>query len=438
MLQPKRTLVVAVLSSCLGFPLLRTGTVAAQEAIAHPPQQTPAPSVVHLTLEEAAQRAISVNKLLALGTMNVTSKSYATRAVQANYFPQVIGASAYLHFDEPLGDVLSIRGRPLVGLPPKVFDANFLNQNSSWTIVAAVQPITDLLKVRQGVLIARADQQIAQAKLDSGTREVVSGAEQLYWGILAVRRIQAGAAQGVQGAEELAKTGSLEARTALVEAKQGLEDANKQLAGLEEQLNNLLDYPPCTKLELAEPAPPVLPFACVDEAIALAIASSPDVREARANIDKGRAAVAAGKLEFVPSILVTGGYLNQTAMSYVQQDSEYFGVVGSYTFFDGGKRRNTIRERETLTAMAVLKLQQTEDDVRQKTVKAFREFAETRQALATAGELVAVRTEAAKAAKTPDAMMAAAKPAALAQVDYVKAELAHQQAYVTLMVLIGK
>jgi outer membrane protein TolC len=389
-------------------------------------------------LEEATQRAISVNKLLALGAMNVTSKGYATRAVQANYFPQVIGASAYLHFDEPLGEVLSTRGRPVLGLPPKVFDVNFLNQNSSWTTVAAIQPITDLLKVRQGVLIARADQQIAQAKLDSGTREVVSGAEQLYWGILAVRRIQAGAAQGVQGAEMLAKSGTLEARTALVEAKQGLEDANKQLAGLEEQLNNLLDYPPCTKLELAEPAPPVLPFACVDEAIALAIAASPDVREAQANIEKGRAAVAAGKLEYVPSIMVTGGYLNQTAMSYVQQDSEFVGVVGSYTFFDGGKRRNTIRERETLTAMAVLKLQQTQDDVRQKTVKAFREFDETRQALATAGELVGVRTETAKAAKTPEAMMASAKPLALAQVDYIKAQLAHQQAYVTLMVLIGK
>jgi len=125
-------------------------------------------------------------------------------------------------------------------------------------------------------------------------------------------------------------------------------------------------------------------------------------------------------------------------MSYIQQDFEYVGVIGSYTFFDAGKRRNTIRERETLTAMAVLKLQQTEDDVRQKTVKAFREFGETRQALATAGELVGVRTESAKTAKTPEAMMAAAKPLALSQVDYIKAELAHQQAYVTLMVLIGK
>jgi outer membrane protein TolC len=409
-----------------------------QEKITHPPEAVQPSGVVNLTLEQAVARAISVNKLLALGNMNVESKGYATRAAQALYGPQVIGGSVYLHWDEPLGEVLSTRGRPLLGLPPRVFDVSVLNQNSSWTVIYALQPITDLLKVRQGVLIARADQQIAQAQVDKGTREVVSGVEQLYWGILAVRRIQAGAAQGVQGAEALAKNGTLEARLALVEGKQGLEDANKQLADLEEKLNNLLDYPPCTKLELLDPPPPVLPFACVDEAIGLAIASSPEVREAQANIDKGRAAVAAGKLEYVPSVALTAGWLDQTAMSYVQQDSEFFGVIGSYTFVDWGKRRATIRQRETLTAMAVLKLQETQDDVRQKTVKAFREFEETRQSLATAGEMVAVRTEAVKKAANPEAMMAAGKEQALAQVNYVKAELAHQQAYVQLMVLIGK
>jgi outer membrane protein TolC len=274
--------------------------------------------VVHLTIDEAVHRAISVNKLLSLGGMNVQSKDFATLAVRSNYFPQVIGTSAYVHFDDPLGSVLSTRGHPRLGLPPFVREANFLNQNSSWTAVFALQPITDLLKVRQGVRIGRADEAIAQAQLDKGTREVASGVEQLYWGILAVRRIKAGAAQGVQGAElMLSKTQTLEVRTALVEAKQGLQDADKQLASLQEQLNNLLDYPACTTLDLVEPAPPVLPCACCDQAIGLALAASPEVREAQATIDKARAAVAAGRLDYVPSIAVMGGYLNQTAMDYI-------------------------------------------------------------------------------------------------------------------------
>jgi outer membrane protein TolC len=393
---------------------------------------------VHLSLPDAVQRALAVNKLLALGAMNVQSKGFATRVVESNYYPHVTGLSYYFNFNEPLGDVLSIRGRPLLGLPGGVFDVSVLNQNSAWNTILGAQPITDLLKVRQGVLVSRADEHVAQAQLDKGTREVVSGVEQLYWGILAVRRIRDGAAQGAQGAEMFAKTETLEARTALVEAKQGLQDADKQLAALEEQLNNLLDYPPCTKLDLLEPPLPVLPFACADQAIALAIAASPEVHEAQANIDKGRAAVRAAKLDYVPSIAVVGGYCNQTAMSYVQQDIGFFGVVGSIAIVDGGKRKNTIRERETLVGMAILKLQQTEDEVRQKTVKAFREFEETRQAVVTAEELVAVRIEATKKATSPVDMLAGAKAQGLAQVDYIKAQLAHQQAYVQLMTLIGK
>jgi outer membrane protein TolC len=403
-------------------------------------------------LEEAVTRAISVNKLLGLAGMNIRNKEFTTASVRANYFPQVLGGVAYLHFDEPLGSVLTLRGRPLLGLPPKVLTANVFEENSSWAAVYALQPITDLLKVRQGVLIGRADEAIAQAQLDKGTREVISGVQQLYWGILAVRKIRAGAEQGVQGAELMVKQmPTIEARVALTEAKQGLLEAAKQLAGLEEQLANLLDLPPCTVLDLVEPAPPVLTFACCEDAINLAIAASPEVREAQATIDKARAAVAAGKLEYVPSIAVTGGYLNQTAQLYMQENIGFAGVIGSCTFVDWGKRKNTIRAREMLESMAVLKLQQTQDEVRQKTIKAWREFDETRQTLTLAGELVEARKEVTKQASSPEAMTKAAKdPAlieillkavkdqALAQVDYIKAELAHQQAYVQLMTLLGK
>jgi len=142
---------------------------------------------------------------------------------------------------------------------------------------------------------------------------------------------------------------------------------------------------------------------CADEAVALAIASSPDIHEAEENIAKALAAVRAGKLEYVPTVAVVGGYTNQTAADYIQPNIGFFGVVGSYTFVDWGKRRNTIREREQLVAMATLKVQQTQDTVRQSALKAFREFQETQQALQLAGELVAVRTEAEKAAAAPAA-----------------------------------
>lgn len=76
--------------------------------------------------------------------------------------------------------------------------------------------------------------------------------------------------------------------------------------------------------------------------------------------------------------------------------------------------------------------------MRQKAQKAFRELAETQQARTMAQEMLNLRTEAEKKAGAPAAMMAAAKARMLAEVDFIKADLAYRQAYVLLMNLIGQ
>ncbi len=51
--------------------------------------------------------------------------------------------------------------------------------------------------------------------------------------------------------------------------------------------------------------------------------------------------------------------------------------------------------------------------------------------------MIEVRKESEKAAATPTAKFTAAKDSMTAQVDYVKADLAHRIAFVKLMSLIG-
>jgi outer membrane protein TolC len=170
----------------------------------------------------------------------------------------------------------------------------------------------------------------------------------------------------------------------------------------------------------------------------MALANNPDIREAEENVSKAEAATRAAKLDYVPSIALVGGYMNQTAADYIQPNIGYVGVMGSYTFVDWGKRRNTIREREQLIAMANLKVQQTQDTVRQDTLKAFRAYEQSKQALTLAGQMVSLRTDAAKAAMDPTGKLKAGKDVATAQADYVKADLALRTAYVKLASLIGK
>jgi outer membrane protein TolC len=187
-----------------------------------------------------------------------------------------------------------------------------------------------------------------------------------------------------------------------------------------------------------------MPYHCADDMTGLALASSPEIREAEQTVCKAQAGLAAGKLDFVPSIAAVGGYVNQTGASYVQQDIGYIGVVGTYTFVDWGKRRNVIRERQSLLAAARLKLEQTETDIRQKVQQAFREIEQSQSALKTAQEMVGVRQQIVKKATTPEVMqnpeplLKASKNLLLAEVDLVKADLAYREAYVKLMAMAGK
>jgi outer membrane protein TolC len=427
----------------------RAQTPAAQAA----PPAAAQPAVQSLTLDEARQRVVANSRLLALAAMNAEGKGFATKAMRAQYFPQIIGQSVYFRFNDSLGSVVTTPGRtvsgpkgqPLASFPSVTVDVAVLNQDTSFTTIAAVQPLTALLKVRQGVKAAQADQEIAQAQLEKGRRELISGTEQLFWGLLATQRIRAGALEGVRGAEMLARAPSapIEVRLALAEARQGLQQVENQFADLQEQMNLLLDQPACTRLELVEPPAPEPCVKCADEAVSLALAVSPEVREAELNVQKARAGACAAKVDYLPNVALIGGYLNQSFADYIQPNVSYVGVMGSYTFWDWGKRKNTVREAENLAALASLKVRTTQDEVRQKALKAFRQLEQTRDAIQAAEEMVKLRKEAEKLATTPAALtnpgplLTASKKRMEAEVDFVKADLAYRTAYVELMALLG-
>ena len=438
-------LIVTAVLSVAGLLGLGASPVGAQpEAIAvRPGPRAGAPTTYRITLDEARQRVLANNKLMRLAAENVQSKGHATGAARADYFPKIVGSSVYLHFSDPLGKVITTSNHPVLGIPPMNIPANVANQDSSFTSILLFQPVTDLLKVRDGVRIAQADEQIAQAQLEKGARELVSDLVQLYWGLLATQQIRAGILESYRGAEQLARLGTLEVRTALVETKQALLQADGQVADLQEELDILLDLPTCTVLELIEPALPGLPVTCAEDAVNRAVEASPDVREAVHNIAKAEAATHAARLDFVPSIVAMGGYTNQTAASYIQPNFGYIGVMASYTFIDWGKRRHIIRERAHLISMATLKYEQTLDEVRQTTLKSYRSLTATHEALTLAQELVGLRKEAEariqdQARTNPGAVLDASKARGTAEVDYVKADLAYRQAHMDLLKLIGQ
>jgi outer membrane protein TolC len=412
--------------------------LAAEEAPTLHAPAAEAPPVRRLTLEEAKQLALADNKSLALAHLSIEEKRHIKAAAWKDYFPKILGNVTYLRFDDNLGSVLTIPGRglgllPAGGLP---VSTSVFQQNSTFTTALVAQPLTKLIAVNAAVKIAHADEIAARAQLDKGTRDLLSGVAQAYYALLGAQRIEAALALQVQMLQEQVKATPLPAlRVGLLEAQQGLVQVRGQERELTEQLDSLLEVPPCTRLELVEPIPAEPPVHCADDAAQAALSNSPEVRAAQQDIAKARAALQVARMDYIPDVLLFGGYENQTSIQAIQPNFSFLGVMGNYTFWAWGKRRNISNQRKTEIALAQQNVQVIMDKVQLEARKAYNSFEQARETYQLAGAMVEARKDAEKAAFGPAAIQAKADTAR-AELDYMKAEIAYRVAHAQLMALI--
>jgi outer membrane protein TolC len=396
------------------------------------------PAVRRLTLEEAKQLALADNKSLGLARLSIEEKRHIKAAAWKDYFPKILGNVTYLRFNDNLGSVLTIPSHGLgilpaggVAVPTAVFQ-----QNSTFATAFVAQPVTKLIAVNAAVQIARADENVARAQLDKGTRDLLSGVAQAYYALLGAQRIEAALTLQVQMLEGLVKKTPLPAlRVGLLEAQQGLVQVRGQARELMDQLDNLLDLPPCTRLELVDPIPVEPPVRCAEDAAQVALANSPEVRAAQQDVTKARAALRVARLNYVPDVLLFGGYQNQTAVQAIQPNISFLGVTANYTFWEWGKRKNITNQRKTDIAMAEQNVQVTVDKVQLEARKTYNSFEQAREAYQLAGAMVQARKEAEKTAEGPAAIQAKADTAR-AELEQMKAEIAYRVAHAQLAAIL--
>jgi outer membrane protein len=390
--------------------------------------------VCRLTLEDAKQRALMNNKALALARLNIDSKGHATSAATKDYLPKLLGNVTYFHFDNPLGTVLTTRGTVLPGTIP----VNVLNQNTALSTALVAQPITKLIAVNAAVQVSRADEAIAQVKLDQGAQQILSGVTQAYYALIGAQRIRSALALQAQMLQQVGGAQpSPELRIGLVELRQGLLQVEGQIQELTDQLNDLIDFPGGTMLELADPMPSALPIDSAEQAVQMSMTNNPEMREAAQTICKAEAAMKIARMAYLPDVNVVGGFANQTGASYIQQNITYVGVTGSYTFFEWGKKVDLLRQRQADLAMAQQNMQVVSDKVQLETRKTFGAFQQALSAYRLAEEMVQAYQDAEKSANGPAAMMAAKGATAKAELEYMKAEITYRVAHAQMASAIG-
>ncbi len=365
-----------------------------------------------------------------LAHINVNEKHQAAIAATKDFYPKILGNSTYFHFDNPLGSVITTRGVVL----PTFVSVNVLNQDTSLTTALVAQPITKLIAVNGLVQISKADESIARAKLDGGAKELLSGVTQAYYGLIGAIRIQdALQLQETVLHKQLGITPLPQLRIGLLEVQQGLAQIRSQVQELTDQMNDLLDFPPGTHLELVDPVPPPPSVQSIEQAMQLAASCNSQVREAQQEIAKAEAALKIANMDYLPDVNVVGGWANQTGASYIQDNFTYFGLTATYTFWEWGKKNDIVRVREADVALAHQNLQMAMDKVQLAARKAYSEFVQALAAYRLAGEMVQACQDAEKGVADPTAAANAQAATAKAELDLMKAEISYRVAHAQLV-----
>jgi outer membrane protein TolC len=423
----------------------------------------PAPQPVKMTLAQAIDLALKNNHALTIGSYKVAEMTGAKHAAASDYFPKVSNPSSYLHYTETSvlqfseGSFGTFPG--LGALPSKNLTVNQGDVDHIVSRTEIAQPISQLIKIHDAQRAARADESAARENLESLRNRIAIAVRQLYYGLLAVQLDQQTAAEQIHVAEEqlaeseedVRKGNELEvavlgAKTALLQAKQDELTARIHKSDLVAQFNDVVGLPRGTQPELEDQVGAGFDLPGKEECIRLAQTAAPEIKSAEEIVRKAEAGVAAARAEYIPDITAFGRHDYQNGVAFLFHN---YGVVGfglTYTFFDGGKKRAVLSQRQAEREQAAENLRRLKDEAAVNVEKALDQIDQSRSLVDVARQAVALREEGDRLAgvqlgygtlvnsKRSEAAAALAK----ARADLLKAELGYTESQAELAVLIGR
>jgi len=389
----------------LGAGLALSGTVAfAQQT------ENTAPSSRRITLHEAVQLALQHNHLVRINEYKVEEKRQAKQASKSEYFPSIRNDSNFLHVTDTqlieiyAGSLGTAGGTPI---PPVSSIINQGGRDLSTSGTQLTQPLTTLLKIRRANDVAEADLKASRNSAQQTENDVALKIHLLYYKILIAQVHRNATEARIKASQELqservaqVKFGSaleenlIESRADVLQSKQELLTTDLQLSDLKLQLNDAMGLPLKTALEL-DPNTVETPLSCEREkCVADAMASHPEILEARNEVEKADAAVRLAKTDlYVPDIDAFARYSYSNQVPFLARNFGTFGVHFGYELFDSGHKRAIVREREAQLSQAKENLARVSDEVELAVQTAYNKLERTEQMQKVSEELLALRTE---------------------------------------------
>jgi len=364
----------------------------------------------HITLQEAVQLALKHNHLVRIAGFQVDEKQQAKGVARSQYLPTIDNDTKAFHVTDSQFIELAAGSLGTVAGTPIPEQSDIINQGGHTFVVSSttlVEPLTQLFtRVKPANDIASAELGASRANAQQTANEVALQVHQIYYRVLIAQLQRSAIESKIKAAQDLqsertqqVKFGSsleenlIESRAEFLQAKQQLLATELALTDLTSQLDDAIGLPLTTDLDLDPSVPEVRDTCQLDDCIKTALASHPEIVAAREEVRKASAGVQLSKADYVPDIAAFARYSYQDNVPFLARNFGSFGVQFSYNLFDGGRKRDAVRESDAELAQAKENLARVTDEVRLSVQVAYNKLQRTREMLGVSQELLDLRTE---------------------------------------------
>jgi outer membrane protein TolC len=399
-----------VATLCLPLALLGStfiGTSVAQQSSSDPMQ---------LTLEQAINLALKQNHNVRLRSISVEQMQRKKDEARSGYLPQIKTSGSVLHVTELEGVAIpagAFGSYPSTGpVPSKPL---FVDQGSATWYTGGVgleQPLTQLFRIHQANVAAKQDLLVAKTQLDQTQDAIALQVRQLYYNTLInQQKLKASqdqlAAAKIKDEENrndvargnLLEISDLQSKATILEAQQESLILRLQGNDLRRQLADVLGLPVNTPVNLDPGAAAVaLDIPTLADGIRIALEQNQDLKAARQTLVKAQAGLAAAKDAYLPDVTALSRYSYQSGVPFLVHNFGTFGFSLNYDLFDGGRREAKVREARSKVHSAEVAVDKLQSEIEVQVHGIYDRVDELRQMIEVIGQVVKVRTEAARLA----------------------------------------
>jgi outer membrane protein TolC len=358
----------------LNLPTLGLLLLLLVRGVVHAQQPRPSES---LTLDQAITFALRDSHAIKIARLAVERTEDDIAAAKTSRFPAL---HTYTSVSGNLANNELRVPNPGANLFPGLGPFFTLNDSRKVTAIFAasvIEPLTQQYRIGLSIKAQRVSREMAQAKLRQQQNETIDQVKKAYYAILQTRSALSSVEEALKSYKELDKvTGDYVMQQAALKADQLTVQTNlakveyeqlelsNNLATQKEQLNSLLGRDVTTTFEVAG-VPDFAPFE-TDLAAArkVALERRPELQQARLTIEQATLDRRIKKSEYIPD--VSAGFIYLTPRNYAPVIPKNFANVGvtmSWEFFDWGRKKHQLAEKDKAVEQAKNGLKETEDQV---------------------------------------------------------------------------